>query len=86
MSGLQFDNPGAPDYDWQKDREWFNQRLANANLERFAIEMRVGDLRGVLKAIMTGKMTKPAMRDLAKKAIESDDRKRAAASEPGSLP
>ena len=29
---MQTDNPSAPDYDWQADREWFNQRLANARI------------------------------------------------------
>lgn len=72
MSELQFDNQSAPDYDWQKDREWFNQRIANAGIQRHALERRIGTLRGALNAIAAGKMTKPAMRDLAKDAVEKD--------------
>lgn len=75
MSELQFENPGAPDYDWQKDREWFNQRLANAGIQRHELEQRIGTLRGALKAIAAGKMTKPAMRELARDAVEKDGKR-----------
>jgi hypothetical protein len=47
MSELQFDNPSAPDYDWQKDREWFNQRLANARLHNSDLEQRIAQIKSV---------------------------------------
>lgn len=48
---LQFDNPEAPNYDWQKDREWFNQRLASERIRNAALHNRIWVLRAWLKDI-----------------------------------
>lgn len=48
MSELQFDNPDAPDYDWKKDREWFNQRLANARIHNSELERKLATARALL--------------------------------------
>ena len=48
---LQFDNPSAPDYDWQKDREWFNQRLANARIHNSELEREIARYRMALRGI-----------------------------------
>jgi len=42
---MQFQNPDAPNYDWQKDREWFNQRLAKARIHNSELEQEVARLR-----------------------------------------
>lgn len=38
---MQTDNPSAPDYDWQADREWFNHRLANARIHNSELEQKL---------------------------------------------
>jgi len=38
---MQTANPNAPDYDWQADREWFNQRLANARIHNSELEQKL---------------------------------------------
>ncbi len=48
---LQFNNPSAPNYDWQKDREWFNQRLANSNIRNSELAQQVSKLRKQLADI-----------------------------------
>lgn len=48
---LQFNNPDAPNYDWQKDREWFNQRLSNARIHNHELEQRIARLKGALEFI-----------------------------------
>lgn len=45
---MQTDNPGAPDYDWQADREWFNQRLANARIHNSELERKLAQARELL--------------------------------------
>ena len=49
MSELQFDNPSMSDYDWQKDREWFNQRLANARIHNSELEQKLATARTLLR-------------------------------------
>lgn len=49
MAELQTDNPSAPDYDWQKDREWFNQRLANARIHNGELEQKLAIARNLLR-------------------------------------
>jgi Tfp pilus assembly protein PilN len=48
---MQFDNPDAPNYDWRKDREWFNQRLANARIRNGELEQEIARLRAQLRQI-----------------------------------
>jgi hypothetical protein len=48
---MQTDNPSAPDYDWQADREWFNQRLANARIHNSELEQKVARLIAALVAV-----------------------------------
>lgn len=48
---LQFNNPDAPNYDWQKDREWFNQRLASERIRNASLHNRNRALRAALKRI-----------------------------------
>lgn len=45
---LQTDNPNAPNYDWQADREWFNQRLANARIHNSELERKLAQARALL--------------------------------------
>lgn len=45
---MQTDNPSAPDYDWQADREWFNQRLANARIHNSELERKLAIARTLL--------------------------------------
>lgn len=44
----QLSNPDAPDYDWQRDREWFNQRLANAHIHNSELEKKLEQARKLL--------------------------------------
>jgi len=67
---LQTDNPSAPDYDWQKDREWFNQRLANARLRNSSLHNRLVEMRKALRDIASGS---PGHRSLARTALSKDD-------------
>lgn len=60
----QFDNPEAPNYDWQRDREWFNQRLASERLCNASLYNRILALRQALKDINSNK---------ARCALASDD-------------
>jgi hypothetical protein len=46
---MQTDNPNAPDYDWQADREWFNQRLANARIHNSELERKLAVARSLLR-------------------------------------
>ena len=61
---MQFQNPEAPNYDWQKDREWFNQRLASANIRNASLHNRLVAMRRALKGIKSPK---------AKAALDADD-------------
>lgn len=61
---LQFNNPDAPNYDWQKDREWFNQRLSAERLRNASLHNRIRALRLTLKEIKSAK---------AKAALAADD-------------
>ena len=65
---LQFQNPDAPNYDWQRDREWFNQRLASERIRNANLHNRIRDLRAALKEIKSPK---------AKDALIADDIERA---------
>lgn len=51
---MQTANPGAPDYDWQADREWFNQRLASANIRNASLRNRLSDALCALRVIRDG--------------------------------
>lgn len=46
---MQTDNPGAPDCDWQADREWFNQRLANARIHNSELERKIASQNEVIR-------------------------------------
>jgi hypothetical protein len=48
---MQADNPSAPDYDWQADREWFNQRLANARIHNSELEQKLAAARALLREV-----------------------------------
>lgn len=48
---MQTDNPNAPDYDWQADREWFNQRLANARIHNSELEQKLAAARAALRLV-----------------------------------
>ena len=48
---MQTDNPSAPDYDWQADREWFNQRLANARIHNSELERPLAEARALLREV-----------------------------------
>lgn len=48
---MQTDNPSAPDYDWQADREWFNQRLANARIHNSELEQKLAAARTLLREV-----------------------------------
>lgn len=48
---MQFQNPDAPNYDWQKDREWFNQRLANARIRNSELEQEIARLRTIVRSV-----------------------------------
>ena len=63
-------NPSAPDYDWQDDREWFNQRLANANIRNASLHNRLSDALCTLRVIRDG--AKYA-KQLAANALARDD-------------
>ena len=67
---MQTDNPSAPDYDWQADREWFNQRLASANIRNASLRNRLSDALCALRVIRDG--GKGAKR-LAADALARDD-------------
>jgi hypothetical protein len=73
MSDLQFNNPSAPNYDWQQDREWFNQRLANANIYNIRLERRIAQLREGLRRVETGKLTRDKLKQIAAETIRADD-------------
>ena len=45
---MQTANPNAPDYDWQADREWFKQRLANARIHNSELERKLATARALL--------------------------------------
>ena len=45
---MQTYDPSAPDYDWQADREWFNQRLANARIHNSELEQKLAQARALL--------------------------------------
>jgi hypothetical protein len=69
---MQFDNPEAPNYDWKRDREWFNQRLASERLRNAALHNRIRALRAWLKDIK-GHKARAALADddLARKSNEN---------------
>jgi uncharacterized coiled-coil protein SlyX len=46
---MQTTNPSAPDYDWQADREWFNQRLANARIHNSELERKIATKNEVIR-------------------------------------
>lgn len=66
---LQFQNPDAPNYDWHKDREWFNQRLASERIRNASLHNRLVTMRRALKEIKSPK---------ARAALTADDAARVA--------
>lgn len=68
---LQFDNPNAPAYDWRRDREWLNQRLATANIRNSHLHNRLVAMRQALKAIKSPKATTALAADDAAKILEN---------------
>lgn len=48
---LQFDNPAAPNYDWQRHGEWYSQRLANAHIHNSELEQKIARLREQLRCL-----------------------------------
>jgi len=66
----QFANPEAPNYDWQRDREHFNQRLANARIRNSELEQKNAQLRKQLAAAL--KAAQKKIRCLSTKALNSN--------------
>jgi hypothetical protein len=76
---MQTANPSAPDYDRQADREWFNQRLANARIHNSELERKIAGYRAALKGIAD---IEPGSRGAYSKFVDAQNRAKAALGEP----
>lgn len=68
---MQTTNPNAPDYDWQADREWFNQRLSSERLRNANLHNRIVAMRLALQGIASPKAKAALAADTAARNAES---------------
>jgi hypothetical protein len=74
---LQFANPDAPNYDWKQDREWFNQRLANARIHNSELEQENARLRREVEEICQQRATSPITRSRLRHSLAGVDWRKA---------